>query len=843
MLRPLRLIGLSITITLSANLLNEHVSASSNQRWRSAPDDFNDHVEVNMRGREKPPSNQRHMTVEDLFRLEEIGDTTLSPDGKWLAYVVRRPKASAAHFKQDFLFGNDRGDIWIVQTDGGTPRNLTKGSDEGAGFWAPSWSPDGQYLAMHSTRGGNVRLWIWNRRDDQLKLATEHGLHAASGSGVGVVSVWLSPTTLLVPVLPAGAKPSSLTIETRAAEAAMREWPKAWKGEATVSILESGGRRNFDDRPQGRLLLLDVSNSTEKVILDGYFRQLQLSPDKRHVVFLRQSGVIQPVPGQMLFTHLGNERDQIGVVSASGQVVSPRLADVRDVLPGSIIWSPDGQSLAFLGYPAESPKSSLTVYEYRPDKQSLDVLTTTRLELTAPTEAGGSRPVLRWSSRGELVLYARSSSSSRWDWWLLPKKQTPENLTGGMKSVPSSLLAVKDTSAFVGIVGGEIVKIDIAKRLSQMLTDRFEPSVSSVVWPTRSGVVADQIVVRARRQNVTEFYIADLMSEGLRPFVAPVPEASLTEFLAKPETGVFRLNSQSGSYLWLSATGQQVSRQLLHLNTFLENIAEGDFRRIEYTSLDGATLSAWLVLPVGYHQGERYPLISWVYAGSSAPAAAPSNARIFTLTPFNLQLLSAHGYAVLIPSMPASPEGRASDPYFELTKGVLPAIDKAIEMGIADPQRLGVMGHSWGGYSTYGLVTQTKRFKAAVALAGPADLVSLYGQFDPRSRYNDHAEEQMFEMSIMEAVMGQPPWQDLARYVRNSPVFYAEQVETPVLIIQGDLDYVPIQQGEEFFLSLYRQNKRAAFVRYWGEGHIIQGPSNTRDMWNRIYAWFDEFLK
>jgi dipeptidyl aminopeptidase/acylaminoacyl peptidase len=91
--------------------------------------------------------------------------------------------------------------------------------------------------------------------------------------------------------------------------------------------------------------------------------------------------------------------------------------------------------------------------------------------------------------------------------------------------------------------------------------------------------------------------------------------------------------------------------------------------------------------------------------------------------------------------------------------------------------------------------------------------------------------------------MGEPPWRDLWRYIRNSPVYYADRVQTPLMIIQGDLDYVPMQQGEEFFTALYRQGKEAKFVRYWGEGHVISSPANIRDMWQRIFTWFDGHLK
>jgi dipeptidyl aminopeptidase/acylaminoacyl peptidase len=154
------------------------------------------------------------------------------------------------------------------------------------------------------------------------------------------------------------------------------------------------------------------------------------------------------------------------------------------------------------------------------------------------------------------------------------------------------------------------------------------------------------------------------------------------------------------------------------------------------------------------------------------------------------------------------------------------------------------MGQSFGGFSTYGLVTQTQRFNAAVSLAGLSDLISLYGQFGARERYTQYPQEDLFMQALMESAqvgMGNPPWKDLGRYLRNSPIFYVDRVKTPIMIIQGDVDYVAIQQGEEFFNSLYRQGKRAEFVRYWGEGHVLESPPNIRDMWDRIFAWLNQF--
>jgi dipeptidyl aminopeptidase/acylaminoacyl peptidase len=233
----------------------------------------------------------------------------------------------------------------------------------------------------------------------------------------------------------------------------------------------------------------------------------------------------------------------------------------------------------------------------------------------------------------------------------------------------------------------------------------------------------------------------------------------------------------------------------------------------------------------------------WVYAGYMYRGQKPYFAQAAHGLSLNMQIPASRGYAVLFPSMPMKEEGEADDPMLRLPEGVMPAIDRAVELGYADPERLFVMGQSFGGFSTYGLVTQTKRFKGAVALAGLCDFVSLYSQFDARMRYDDFPHENLFMAALFESAqtaMNNPPWKDLGRYMRNSPIFYVDRVETPVMIIQGDLDYVAIQQGEEFFSSLYRQGKRAEFVRYWGEGHVLESPANIRDMWRRIEGWLDD---
>jgi dipeptidyl aminopeptidase/acylaminoacyl peptidase len=272
---------------------------------------------------------------------------------------------------------------------------------------------------------------------------------------------------------------------------------------------------------------------------------------------------------------------------------------------------------------------------------------------------------------------------------------------------------------------------------------------------------------------------------------------------------------------------------VMTLNASGSRIDPGRKITFPYRGLDGDSLIAVLELPVGYVAGRHYPMVTVVYNSSMQRADD-------TVPNIEDALWAGHGYMVLYPSMPVA--SGPTDVLVDLPKGVVPAIDRAIALGYADPNRLGLKGHSYGGYSTYGLIAFSNRFKAAIAEAGPTDLTSLALTFYAGSRYRD-------SMSVPPSGVpgqlqtGRPPWENPARYVKNSPLTYVDRIRTPLMIVQGDFDYVPIVQGEEMFSALYGLGRRVQFVRYWGEGHWLISPANIRDKWQREFAWFDEFLK
>jgi len=181
---------------------------------------------------------------------------------------------------------------------------------------------------------------------------------------------------------------------------------------------------------------------------------------------------------------------------------------------------------------------------------------------------------------------------------------------------------------------------------------------------------------------------------------------------------------------------------------------------------------------------------------------------------------------------------RYNDPGMSAVWCVLPGVQAAIATGIVDADKMGIHGHSWGGYQTAFLITQTNRFKAAAAGAPLTDMISMYNLIYWNSGGGNG--------SIFEASQGrlEVPWNNWEAYQRNSPIYHAKKVQTPLLMLHNDKDgAVDFTQGIEYFNALRRLKKPVALIQYKGENHGLAKLPNRKDYSVRMMEFFDYYLK
>ena len=253
---------------------------------------------------------------------------------------------------------------------------------------------------------------------------------------------------------------------------------------------------------------------------------------------------------------------------------------------------------------------------------------------------------------------------------------------------------------------------------------------------------------------------------------------------------------------------------------------------VNYTCDKGDKLQAALYLPANYEKGKAYPTVVNFYEKMSQQAntfGTPS------ANGFNKSVYTSNGYAVLIPDIVY----KVNDPGMSAVWCMVPAVKAAIATGVVDAKKVGITGHSWGGYQTSFLVTQTDIFAAAVAGAPLTNMISMYSLIYKNTGGTNQA---IFESSQGRFKGGYLDNYDA--YYRNSPVFFAKNVKTPLMILHNDKDgAVDFTQGVEYFNTLRRLGKPVIMLEYTGENHGLARRPNQRDYTVRMMEYFDHYLK
>ncbi len=264
-----------------------------------------------------------------------------------------------------------------------------------------------------------------------------------------------------------------------------------------------------------------------------------------------------------------------------------------------------------------------------------------------------------------------------------------------------------------------------------------------------------------------------------------------------------------------------------------EKYAWGHAELVEWLNLDGEKVQGVLYYPGNYDPEKRYPVFIYYYERFSQ--------RLYDFNePYtnhrpNIAQYTSDGYVFFLPDIWFD----VPIPGYSATKNLVPGVQKLVELGVADPDAIGLHGHSWSGYMTAFVVTQTDIFAAAVAGAPVSNMTSAYGGI----RWGSGLARQ-FQYEKTQSRLGVSLWENRHPYVENSPLFFADRINTPLLFQHGDADEaVPWYQSIELYLALRRLGKESVFLQYHDEPHHLQKLPNRLDYAIKMKEYMDHYLK
>jgi dipeptidyl aminopeptidase/acylaminoacyl peptidase len=275
-------------------------------------------------------------------------------------------------------------------------------------------------------------------------------------------------------------------------------------------------------------------------------------------------------------------------------------------------------------------------------------------------------------------------------------------------------------------------------------------------------------------------------------------------------------------------------RKLSDANPQQKDFNWGKAELVSWTSNDGVPLQGILIKPEDFDYGKKYPMITYFYernADTLHQYRTPSP----TASILNPTMAASNGYIVFIPDIPY----KDGYPGESAVSAILPGVQSILARGYVDPKNLAIDGQSWGGYQVAYLVTETNLFKCAYAGAPVADMFSAYGGI----RWGSGLVRQ-FQYERGQSRIGYSPWEKPLRYLENSPLFFLDKVQTPLLIMSNDKDgAVPWYQGIELFTGLRRLQKPSWLLVYNNEDHNLVERKNRKDLSIRKQQFFDHYLK
>jgi dipeptidyl aminopeptidase/acylaminoacyl peptidase len=520
--------------------------------------------------------------------------------------------------------------------------------------------------------------------------------------------------------------------------------------------------------------------------------------------------------------------------------LDPRTGDSRTLLPAARLTdyrlARDGSVITFREDATEKTDYDVIFGTHNHLKVARAGTTTTLLDVatlkTTNPRWSDDGTVFAYAEKGEVFVQSVNDAKPR---SLTPKAEKPAAaMTPGAKDEeepeafsPGAFSRDNSRIVLTSRKGWYVASVaDGSRERVYTLDEKNEdlnPRASVLGWtPDGSGLLVNYSEADRWERGVMRL---DLTSKQLTPLVKDSNLYQNVRYSHDGSTVVYAMSDgDRPAEIYVANANFGARRKLTDLNPWIAAKALPRSELVSYRDADGKVLYGVLRYPVDYQRGKKYPTIFEIY-------------ETFFDNGFNARaaFLANHGYAVFHPSVNLV-VGRPGESW---AKGVTAAANKLIELGVADPDRLGVHGTSYGGYATVLLLTETDRFKAAINISGKVNMISFYTDSPRLGVRNTHAPEKSQDR------IGGTLWEFPERYLEHSAIMRADRIKTPLLNITGDQDpNVPASQSREIYYALRRLGREVEWVRYANGGHRPPNSvAETVDFETRILRWYDKYLK
>jgi len=478
---------------------------------------------------------------------------------------------------------------------------------------------------------------------------------------------------------------------------------------------------------------------------------------------------------------------------ATGKRPERKLADVPYHI-ASLDWSPDSRFIAFEHWPR--PEAD---YWTQADISEVDAESGTVRSIAA-SKAAESSP--QYSPDGRHLAFERTTEPPRWPGEV--RLVLMQRQGGALRVLPATY---DERPAILGWAadGKKLLYIE-SKHTRAAVFSMPVDGTPQVVYEPDKGTLA-----------------------GARLGSAPVRLNSTGTHL-----GLAREASDEAPEAFVMGLSDKMPIQVSRANADLAKPPVGETKLIRWKAKDGLEIEGLLTYPVGYEQGQKYPLILNIHGG---PAGVFSESYVGRFATYPIASFASRGYAVLRPNPRGSGGYGKKFRFANLNdwggndyQDLMTGVDHVIGIGLADPERMAVMGWSYGGFMTSWVITQTKRFKAAAVGAGVTNLWSFTGTADIPGFLPDYFDGE--------------PWDAFENYRKHSPVSFVKGVTTPTLILHGEADVrVPVSQGYEFYSALKRQGVTTKMVVYPRTPHGPREPKFILDIAERHLDWVEKYVR